>query len=96
MTKTYVGNTGKRIRVRLCKNITDFTSMTYKVKKPDETETEWDCSIESYVSGIVYHTVTTGDFDQNGRYYFNPYLVDKDGFIWKSDTKYFDIYEGYK
>jgi hypothetical protein len=71
--KIYVGDIGTVIDLDCGVDITSATDQKIKVKKPDDTEEDWTASIQG--TDTLRHVVTSGEFDQAGRYYFQAYIA---------------------
>lgn len=96
MGKSYVGDIGTRIRTTTLLDMSSVSGVFYDVTKPDSIEYQWTCSIENVTSGIVYYDIVSGDFDQSGRYAYQTDITMTNGDRWRSETRYFDVYEEYK
>lgn len=91
--KHYVSEIGTDIVVDCGCTITGASPTKLKVKKPDNTEEEWDASIEGTDS--LKHTTEAGDFDQAGKYRLQASLT-LGSWIGLGETVTFVIYEAYR
>jgi len=96
MGKSYIGDIGTRIRTTTLLDMSNVSGVYYDVTKPDDIVFQWPCSIENVTSGIVYYDIVDGDFDQFGRFEYQTDITMNNGDHWRSETRYFDVYEEFK
>jgi len=91
--KHYIGEIGTRVLIEVENSeIESYDSLYLNVKKPDGTTEKWDAIV---VSGIyILHTAASGDFDQAGTYYIQPY-VSMSGWSGLGETDTFEIHRYY-
>ena len=95
MGKSYVGDIGTRIRLTLDADLAGYTDIDFKIKKPDGTELDVDCTVEDETNGIIYYDVVDGDFDVAGTYLIQAEITFSDGDYLLSETKSFTVYDAY-
>ena len=86
--KHYIGEIVTDIIIDCGSVVTGATGITLKVKKPDDTEVEWDADIEG--TNYLKHTTESGDFDQAGTYFLQASLT-LSGWIGLGETALFVI-----
>jgi len=93
MSKNYVDDYGVIIRFDMGSDITDATSKSINVKKPDGTTTTWSPDI--YSTNFLEYQTVSGDLDQAGTWYVQPQISVGD-FVGQGETASFVIYDDYE
>jgi hypothetical protein len=92
MGKHYINEIGTDIIVDTGTDITGATDVSLKIKKPDDTTTEWDAAIND--TNYLKHTTIVTDFDQAGVYYLQASLT-VNGWIGLGETAEFMVHDEY-
>jgi len=79
MGKTYEDQTALRIRLTVGQDITGASAKKIKYRKPDNTEGNWDATVEDATNGIIYYDLKTDDKIDEGLYTFWAYVTFSDG-----------------
>lgn len=95
MGKSYIGDEGTRIRMTLNTSLTGYSTIVYKVQKPNGTEVELNCSVEDETDGIIYYDCISGDLNQNGKYLIQAFVVFLNGNRFYSETRDFEVHKLY-
>lgn len=96
MGKIYTFDIGTRLRTTFSADITGYSSVEYKIKKPDGTTMTKTCIVEDQANGIVYYDTVEDDLDQAGSYSIQAEIVFSGGDQNKSVTQYFLVYDDYE
>ena len=96
MGKIYIGDIGTRLRTTLNTNITGYSSIKYKIKKPNGTILTKTCSPEDIENGIVYYDTILDDLDEVGSYSIQLEIIFTNGNKNSSETKPFLVYDLYE
>lgn len=91
--KYYVGDVGTDIIVDCGQDITGATGTVIKYKKPDGSIGEWVATI--YNSNYLKYTVLAGDWDQQGNWYVNAYMI-LSGWTGRGETDTFYLNEPFE
>ncbi len=96
MDKIYIGDIGTRLRTTLNTDITGYSSIIYKIKKPSGTIMTKPCIPEDEATGIIYYDTVVDDLDEVG-----PYLIQIDVRFSSANknlsvTKSFIVYDEFK
>lgn len=75
----YVGDIGKPIRSYNNTDLTNASSAYYRIRKPNGTIMERECSIVSPLGGITFYRTVEGDLDEAGIYYIQTIINYLDG-----------------
>lgn len=89
MSKNYVGDVGTLLRVEVGTDISDATLVRLYITKPDTTTDTWTGAVSDCGKEIRY-TIESGDWDQDGEYLLQSYVVTPAG-TWFGDTVAFII-----
>lgn len=68
MGKIYVGDIGTRLRTTLSIDLTGYSTIDYKIKKPSGSILTKTCTVEDAANGILYYDTIDGDLDESGSY----------------------------
>lgn len=93
MSKIYVGDTGKILRVALKEDLTDMTTVIYEITRPDKTKVNWTGNVEVASTGIVYYPTVEGDLNQSGDWTFQIYMIFNNGDKLRANSGHFRVYE---
>lgn len=94
MSKNYVGDVGTLLRVSVGTDISDATTVRLYITKPDATTATWVGAVSDCGKEITY-TILSGDWDQDGEYLLQSYVVTPGG-TWYGDTVAFKILARFK
>jgi predicted acyltransferase (DUF342 family) len=92
--KIYLGDIGTLILVNMGEDISAAEDIVFLVKKPNNSEVEWDAEIGDD-DNVLEYIVEDGDLDQAGVYYINPSLKLGE-WIGLGDTVKFTVLDKYK
>lgn len=92
--KVFVGEIGKRIKVKTGISLANLTSATLYVEKPDGAiAVTWAATVlGAAVDGWVYYDSTDGDLNQAGLYRLHVKLIYSDGRILFGERTTFNVY----
>ena len=92
--KVYVGEVGKRIKVKVGVSLANLTSATLFVEKPDgSTAVSWNATkMGADVDGLVYYDSQAGDLNAAGIYRLYAKLIFADGRILFGERTTFHVY----
>ena len=91
--KSYKGDIGTVVKLDAGCSIADATTLEIRVKRPDGHERVWEATLEG--TQILKYTVGAFDFDIDGIYYLQAYVVTAGG-TWRGETVPITIYKHYK
>lgn len=91
-SKMYKGDVGTEILVDCGTDITAATVKKLKVKRPDNSEIEWEASVDK--KKYLRYIVQAGDFDSSGKYFLQAYIEMPSG-KWSGETASFVIRSAY-
>jgi hypothetical protein len=94
--KSYVGDIGTILRTTLDSDLTGYSTVEYKIIKPDATILTKTCVIEDVTDGIVWYKAIAGDLNVVGIYYCQVKMVFTDGDQFRSRTESFEIFQEFK
>ncbi|KKL64805.1 hypothetical protein LCGC14_2161320 [marine sediment metagenome] len=89
INKSFVGDVGLIIYLDCGQVISGATGIVIKVRKPDETTTEWAATISG--TNYIKYTVQSGDFNQAGEYRFQAYMT-LGAWVGRGDTVDYMVY----
>lgn len=92
--KVYVGEIGKRIKVKVGLSLANLSVAAIYVEKPDGTvAVSWVAyRLGNEVDGIIYHDTVTGDLSVAGLYRIYAKLVFSDGRTFYGEPTFFDVF----
>lgn len=92
--KIYVGEIGKRIKVKVGISLANLSAATLYVEKPDgSTAVEWSASVLGNVEdGWVYHDTIEGELSVQGTYRLYAKVVFADGRTYFGERTFFNVY----
>lgn len=93
MSKNYQNDVGTLLRVDVGADITDATTTTLYVTKPDGETVEWAGSV-SDCNKEIWYTIQAGDWDQAGEYLLQAFVTTP-AWSGRGDTVAFQIYEAF-
>ena len=96
MDKIYIGDIGTRLRTTLNDDLTGYSSINYKIKKPSGAILTKPCTPEDEINGIIYYDTIEGDLDEVGSYLIQAFVIFNSGSENLSVTKSFIVYDRYK
>ena len=79
MTNIMAGAIGINLRIETGVDLTGYSSALIKVLNPDQTTSTWTPDSIDAENGYLYYETTDGDFDDDGEYLFQSYVVFTDG-----------------
>jgi len=89
MAKIYVDNVGGVILLDTKTDISTATGIVIKVKKPDNSKTEW--SSAAYNTTFVKYTLTADDVNMPGDYKVQAYFT-LSGWVGRGETAKFKVH----
>lgn len=95
MGKIYTFDIGTRLRTTLNANLTGYSTIEYKIKKPDSTIITKICSVEDVATGIIYYDTIANDLDLSGSYSIQAQIVFGSGNQNESETQHFVVYDAF-
>lgn len=95
MGKIYTFDIGTRLRTTLNANISGYSSVDYKIKKPDGTVLTKPCFIEDQATGIVYYDTILNDLSVPGSYSIQTQIVFTGGNQNESETQHFLVHDSF-
>jgi len=96
MGKIYTGDIGTRLRHTLNVDLTGYSSIDYKIKKPSGTVLTKTCVVEDLSEGIIYYDIIAGDIDEEGEYLIQGYIQFASGNKNYSVTETFTVHNLFK
>jgi hypothetical protein len=90
--KIYINDEGTLFRVDCETDISSATVFKIKVKKPDDTEVEWNGAL--YGTQYIDYTIQTDDLDQAGNYVAQAYIETIQG-KWSGESFNFEVFNTY-
>lgn len=96
MGKIYMFDIGTRLRMTLSADLTGYTTIEYKIKKPSGSILTKTCSIEDLANGIIYYDTANGDLDEEGKYSIQAQIVFSGGDQYESESKSFRVYDSFQ
>lgn len=92
--KVYVGEIGKRIKVRVGISLANLSTATIYVEKPDgSTAVTWAASVlGAAVDGWIYYDTVAGDLNVQGVYRAYAKVVFADGREYFGERTTFNVY----
>lgn len=87
--KVYIGDVGTVIELDMQEDISSSTSITFRVKKPDDSIVTWVPSI--YGTDYLRYTLVADDIDLSGIYYVQPHMT-LGGWVGYGKTVKLEIY----
>ncbi len=95
MGKMYTFDVGTRLRTTLNADISGYSSVEYKIKKPDGTLLTKPCFIEDQATGIVYYDTILNDLSVPGSYSIQTQIVFASGNQNESVTQHFLVHDSF-
>jgi hypothetical protein len=90
----YVGEIGKRIKVKVGISLLNLSTAVLHVEKPDGTiAVEWaGTTLGSAADGVVYHDTISGDLSAKGVYRLWAKLTFSDGRLFYGKPTFFEVF----
>lgn len=80
MGKIYEGQTELTITANLLDDITGYSAVYIKYRKPSGTEGQWTATVSDAATGVITYTITSAsDLDEVGVWHLWGYVVFSDG-----------------
>ncbi len=96
MGKIYTFDVGTRLRTTLNANLSGYSTVNYKIKKPDGTIlTVPVTDVEDEVNGIVYYDTVVDDLSVPGSYSIQTQIVFGSGNQNESETQHFLVHDSF-
>lgn len=95
MGKIYSFDIGTRLRMDIQANLTGYSTVEYKIRKPDGTTLTKTCTVEDIANGIIYYDTVLNDLDQIGSYSIQAQIVFSDGDQFESETQFFLVHDSF-
>jgi len=96
MGKIYTFDVGTRLRTTLSVDLTGYSTVEYKIKKPGGSTITKTCTVEDQANGIIYYDTVADDLDEVGTYLIQAQIVFASGNQNESETQNFVVYDSFK